>query len=561
VEVKMKKLFVVLLVLLLCASVAIIGCAAPAPTAPTPTAPAAPSAPTTSAPVTSAPVTTPAAPTPGKPAPAAPAKPAAPTGPQYGGFLRIVEPSTPFGPFGLVWTSPFGHTVQQVCEEAWLEQFADGSIGPKLAESYELDNDPAKPSMTFKFRKGIKFHDGTELDADIAKWSVQMLKDSGLFASVTYLKSLDVIDKYTLKTPMTDWRNSIVPAFAQNQHFIVSPTALETKGETWLRWNMVGTGPFRQTEYVSDSYLKAIRFDDYWQTGKPYLQGVDFMFVVDEMTRVALWKSGGADLMNLAGNARIASDFQKEGEKIDSQVAGAFILLPDGANADSPFANLKVRQAVEYAIDKAAIAKAFGFGFWEAASQIPSPIAPAYIADLAARNYDTAKAKQLLTEGGFPNGFKTKIIADNTQNQNVLVALQSQLGEVGIQVDLDIVDPMKLREYQAQGWNNGLVYTPLGMEGNCIPSMGFNFPPKRTGRFLVVKDPPNWQKVYEEAGTSSQMEPKLLQGFTREMHDDVMVIPICWYPNLYVVSKKLNDYGMPKNRIGWWAYADMWFSK
>jgi peptide/nickel transport system substrate-binding protein len=174
--------------------------------------------------------------------------------------------------------------------------------------------------------------------------------------------------------------------------------------------------------------MKAIRFDDYWQEGRPYLQGIEYNFVVDEMTRIALWESGGADLMSLAGNARIAKDLRDRGYKIESQLGGqepCKVLISDSANADSPFSNIKVRQAVEYAIDKEAIAKAFGYGFWEAAPQVPSPIAPAHIPDLVPRAYDTAKAKQLLTEAGFPNGFKSKIIAANTQNKDILVALQS----------------------------------------------------------------------------------------------------------------------------------------
>ena len=449
----------------------------------------------------------------------------------------------------------------QVCLEAFLKEKADGTLQPKIATSWVINNDPKNPSITFTFRKGVRFHDGTELNARVASWSIQKLKDSGLFASVRYLKSLEVKDDYTLYIPMTEWRSSLMPAFAKNQHYLVSPTALENKGIDWLRWNMVGTGPFKQLSYQKDVVLKTVRNEDYWQPGKPYLFGVDYLFIADEMTRNALFRSGGAEVLNTAGNARVASEFAAQGYKVVAQVSGAEILIPDSANATSPWANLKVRQAAEYAIDKEAIAKAFGFGYWKAANQVPSPEAPAHTPTLPGRKYDTAKAKQLLSEAGFPNGFKTKIIAANTANKDILVALQSHLAAVGIQVDLDFVEPMKVTEFQSKGWNNALLYILMAGEGNYIPSIGFNFPPARTGRYTVVKDPPNWKAIYDKAGTSAVMEPKLTQGFTQAQYDDVMLIPIYWETALYVLRSNVQDFGLGTLGVGLWECADTWLSK
>lgn len=107
-------------------------------------------------------------------------------------------------------------------------------------------------------------------------------------------------------------------------------------------------------------------------------------------------------------------------------------LVPDSVNAESPWSNIKVRQAAEYAIDKDALTKALGFGFAQTAYQLATPTSAAYISGLSGRKYDMAKAKQILSEAGYPNGFKTRIIASTTDNRDIVVAMQSYLGKIGI---------------------------------------------------------------------------------------------------------------------------------
>jgi ABC-type transport system substrate-binding protein len=144
-----------------------------------------------------------------------------------------------------------------------------------------------------------------------------------LFASVTYFKSLEVIDDYTLYCPMTEWRNSNLPARAMNEQYMVSPTALEKNGLDWMRTHMVGTGPFIHTDYHREVSLSTKRNPNYWQTGKPYADQIQYLFVTDPLTQQALFKSGGAEIYNTNGNAMIASQLDAIGYKIISAMAGA----------------------------------------------------------------------------------------------------------------------------------------------------------------------------------------------------------------------------------------------
>ena len=111
---------------------------------------------------------------------------------------------------------------------------------PALALSYKLD--PKEPSITFQLRKGVKFHDGTDFNAQSLKWNLDMLKKEGVFTSQRYYKSIEVVDDYTLKIVLTEWRSSLMPAFAANMIYQISPTTYQKLGADGVRWYMVGTG-------------------------------------------------------------------------------------------------------------------------------------------------------------------------------------------------------------------------------------------------------------------------------------------------------------------------------
>jgi ABC-type transport system substrate-binding protein len=156
-------------------------------------------------------------------------------------------------------------------------------------------------------------------------------------------------------------------------------------------------------------------------------------------------------------------------------------------------------------------------------------------------------------------------VAATSANKDVVVAIQSQLKAVGIDVDLDFVEQMKITEMQSKGWKNALLFTLFQAEGNMIPAIGFNFPPGRTHRYTVVKDPPNWKQVYDAAGTPAKWEAKLNQGFTQAIFDDAMFIPIYWEPIMYVVKDNVRDIGLgtlgPIGSGLGWETADTWLSK
>jgi peptide/nickel transport system substrate-binding protein len=567
----MKKVLIPMVILLVCCFV-ITGCASQSTPSATSAAPPTSLVTTSAAPATSAAIskTTPISNTanPTSNASTAPTGQGAPPissvssneAAKYGGTIKWVEPTAPGQPLGIPWLTSQVNGSMQLCLEPLFRENIDGTLVPRLALNYKLE--PKEPSLTFELRKGVKFHDGSDFNAQSFKWNLEMLKKDGVFTSQRYYKSIEVVDDYTIKIVLTQWRSSLMPAFAANMIYQISPTSYQKLGADGVRWNMVGTGPFKQAEFKQDVSLKAVKFDNYWNAGKPYLNSVDYIFVADELTRVALYKSGTTDILNCARSGRVASEFQAQGYKILTQASQTSALFPDSANADSAWSSFKVRQAAEYAIDKESIARAFGYGFSTPAYQLPNPKSSAYVSSIQARKYDVAKAKQLLTEAGYPNGFKTRIIAQAaTANRDLIVAIQAYLGKIGIVCDLEFVEQAKYTEYTGNTWKNALIYASVGQSANFNQMIGNVFASPRSN-YKSNGNPPNWDAIYNAASTDINVSPVTQQACVQALTDDLTVITINYEADQWVVNDKLMDSGIGARGAGsYWNPDYAWWNK
>ncbi len=483
----------------------------------------------------------------------------------YGGNLRIIQPSSPASPIGWIGETA-GEALRnaQLSIELLLRGQVDGSMLPGLATAYKVDTNPSSPSITFTLRKGVKFHDGTDFNAQAVKWNLEQTKAGpAMVMSGAYWKSFDIIDDYTIRVNLTAWQNRNLQGFAMGSGSIISPTAYQKNGIDWMRWHMVGTGPFIQKDFQQDVTLKTTKFDGYWDKGKPYLDGVQYLYVADEMTRLALFKSGGADALDLSGNGRLANDLKASGYQIISKLGGTNALIPDSMNADSPWSNAKVRQAAEYALDKDALNKAFGYGYTEAAYQLPSPSNSSYDPNFTgARKYDVAKAKQLLTDAGYPNGFKTRLIASSNA-RDIVTAMQSYLQKVGIQADLEFPEPAKLNSYTQSGvgWNNGLIYQYISEYPNYNYSLNlwFGVP---TSWFPSLKKPDGWKDALMASMVTENPDNTMIRKLVKTMYDDATIITVNYPAQMLATTSQVHDTGM-LSRIAYyyWNPQDAWLSK
>lgn len=324
---------------------------------PSPTTSASPS-PTTTTQTTTAPTTT----------------------PQYGGVLKIITPASPVN-LGLpsAATGMDDSFSRRYCAESLVGFDNKGKLipVPLLATGWQIS--PNYKTVMLTLRQGVKFHDGTDFNAAAAKFNLDMYiqakSASPLMKSMT---SVDIVDDYTIRLNLSTYQPTILTGVqGPGQSLIFSPTALKTMGDQCLTYP-VGTGPFKFVSYTRDVSLEFARFDSYWQKGKPYLNGIKWLFIVDPMTSLAAFKAGDGDVLREV-TAKDASALKATGKYNISMVPKTVEgLISDGAHAGSPFSDIRVRRAISYAIDNDALVKMLSYGFNSPANQLAPPSGPFY---------------------------------------------------------------------------------------------------------------------------------------------------------------------------------------
>jgi peptide/nickel transport system substrate-binding protein len=548
---KMKKGFMLAAILLILVAL-LVGCS---PSTTTPTAStkqatsATPVAPKTTAPPigTALPAVTTAAPT---------------STVQTGGVLKILVSgsSTNFGnPIQM--NTPTDNMYGAPAMEGLVKIDPNGNLAPWLATSWTISADGK--SMTFTLRQGVKFHDGTEFNAQAAKQSLEMSK-AGEWPQFKTVASFEALDNYTLKMTFSesfDW--SIVGAMGRVlTGWIFSPTYLQTHDKTVTAFHPVGTGPFRFVSYQKDTAIKYEKNPEYWDKGKPYLDAMEFDMMADVNSGVLSYKSGAASVLyNLP--AKYVNDLQKSGSQIIKVPASAIDIYPDSAKATSPFSNQKVREALDYAIDKKAIADALGYGFYEPAYQ---PFPAGYWAaapDLVGHPYNPAKAKQLLAEAGYANGFKTTLTLQTGAAQDAPVAIQANLKDVGIDCAIVNVTLPAFSALSTKGWD-GLCMASTGMPlPGLDPGTMLKSHPISLGAVIVsVKREPEIEDLF----LKSNMEPD--NNKRKAMLQQISKLMIDKYAQLcYIYSAPVLSAAQPQVHnldIGinpWPNYGSAWLSK
>jgi peptide/nickel transport system substrate-binding protein len=537
-----KKGFITLAILLL-VSIIFASCASPAATtspAPTATAPATTPAKTT--PATTTPSTTSSPTT--SPGPTTPAG----VTPKYGGTLRIIYDAPPSGSIGypqeLVGDASF---APQLVIEPLIRENNKGEWTPWLAESYKLADDHS--SMTIKLRKGIKFHDGSDFNAEVAQWN---MNNSIAAMQAPYWTSVDIVDDYTVRVNLSQWQNTM-----QFSTWMISKAAFDKNGLDWVRQHPVGTGPFKFVEYQKDTSFTAVRNPDYWRKDAngnqlPYLDEVKILFIADPVTEESAMQAGEADMLVIKHGSKVASDLASTGLMVKSAAIDTTVLFGDTINPDSPWANQKVREAIGYAIDREAIAIGMGYGFWKPAYQIPGSADLPWVADFPlARKYDVEKAKQLLTEAGYPDGFTTSIVAcPFSLNRDIPVAVQGYLDKIGIKAEVLYPDAGKFTmDYMLGNWHNALVYEPIAGFPNYMLIFSILFNPI-TNWHPSWERTPEWLEVYNAALNAPAPDVGLMRAATDLLTKNALMTPVNeggrgWVYQSYVMDAGILETNLP----------------
>ncbi|QHM76098.1 Glutathione-binding protein GsiB [Mixta theicola] len=310
-----------------------------------------------------------------------------------------------------------------------------------LAESYQASPDGL--TWTIKLRPGIRFQDGTEFNAEAVKVNLDRASDEdnhlkryNLFKHIATTEAIDASTvKITLKQPFSAFINILAhPAAA-----MISPTALKKYGKE-IGFHPVGTGPYQFVTWNQTDFVKVKKWDGYWKKGYPKLDSITWRPIVDNNTRAAMLQTGEANFAFPIPYEQ-AKLLEKNG-KLDLVSTPSIMQRYISFNVtQKPFDNPKVREAINYAINRQALSKVAFAGYATPATGIVPP-SIAYAQRYPAIEYNPAKARELLKEAGYANGFSTTLWSSHNHStaQKVLQFTQQQLAQIGIKVKVTAMD-------------------------------------------------------------------------------------------------------------------------
>jgi peptide/nickel transport system substrate-binding protein len=492
---------------------------------------------------------------------ASPAKTTGSEQPQYGGTLRVISLA---GPHDLGYYPDMGPGDTWLGYSEQLLNFdRNGNLVPVLAESWDIDK--AAPSLTWHLRKNVKFHDGTPFNADAVIWTFQLIKEAGRLQYADTIKSMEAIDDNTVRFNLTKYNTMMITTWGNDIPY-VSPTAIKTNGKEWALTNAYGTGPFKIKEFKRDTYLKLEKNTDYWRSGRPYLDAVEFRYMSDQMTAAASLQAGEADLLFRAADINTGIDLEKKGYKVtwEGVTDGVdYFMLPDSANPGSILAKKEVREAIEYAIDRPALAQAITQGHGAPQFQLAPLNNAAYNSDYKGREYNPEKAKQLLKQAGYPDGFETTIYTCSmfAGAVDAATSVQASLAAVGIKAKLDVGDIAKFFTQRAQGWKDGLQLGLFGLD----PSYDHVFllhlgPLPTTNPLASLGRTPEYTALVSKASqlTDTQSEQALVKQLVKQVAEDAMVIPLFTSDSVWIMQNKVHFNYVGTNT---WKIYDDWIEK
>ncbi len=344
--------------------------------------------------------------------------------------------------------------------DSLLQPTADGTgVQPGLATAWSFSDDGL--TLTLDLRDGTKFADGSPITAEDVKWSLDRARnpDNGIWSfTLGSVASIDAAaNQVVLHLASPD--PTILPALAMfnasimpQKLFEAEPGATDADKAKTFAEHPIGSGAFVLKEWKRGSSMVIERNPYYWEMGAdgkplPYVDAVRFEIVPDDATRILKLQSrelDAAEFIPLSRVGELRSDSNMNMELFPSTKVNSVLMnnrpeLPDGT--PNPLSDLRVREAINYATNKQALIQVVNFGIGTPMQSYMSTTTP-YYAAIRGYDYDLEKAKSLLADAGYPDGFTVTAIstAGSQDDLSLLTALQSMWGDAGIQLKVEQLD-------------------------------------------------------------------------------------------------------------------------
>ena len=419
-----------------------------------------------------------------------------------------------------------------------------GEIVMDLAESYELLEDQV--TWEFKIREDAVFHDGTPVTAEDVAWSLTRVmtdESSSDYMNFSPLAEAVAVDDYTVHVVSKDPYPIMLQLLCKGGAAVLPKAYFEENGEeAWLA-NPIGSGPYQLTEYVKDDHVTLVPFADYYGEQNPDWEEVIFRVVPESSTRVGELIAGNVDAVNMV--------IPTEWERVNGNEGTAVVNGPStrvyqlALKTDKgPTADLRVRQAIDLAIDDQTIVDTILQGAGTPMlTRVPSGVNGCNEDLVGKYNYDPERAKELLAEAGYPDGFSMKIEAPTgryTMDAEISQAIVAMLSQVGITVDLQLLE--------SSAYSN--VFSAHSAEDGFMTCFGLGFFDASYGMIgyfgVNTSGESNWNNqeyidMYYEAEFNMNEEERtqLFQEMQQMVADEVPYAIICQIDNSYGVKDSI----------------------
>ncbi len=418
----------------------------------------------------------------------------------------------------------------------------DGRFQPALAESW---SNPNPLTWQFKLRRGVRFHNGEEFNADAVKFSFDRVLNrefrSPMLARISHIRSVDVVDPFTVNfttaAPFPTMLFSVVEAsFAA---LIMPPRyARETAPEVLAR-QPVGTGPYRFVEWRRDDRVVLEANPDYWG-GAPRIRRAVWRPISETRTRIAELRSGGVDLAGDIPPEEVAG-LNRAPTKVVDVASDALFFFAFETLRPSPLQDRRVRQAMHYAIDVDAIQRAIMGGYGRRIAVTLPRTAFGYPQDMQPYPYDPARARALLAEAGHANGFALPLTARQgryLKDREVMEACFGYLSRVGIRVEARYLEQSVWAQVSERRGREGLIFGGWsGMDADLVW-----YPLLYTGQFQSYYSNPQLDALLDRGRSSVDQDERLriYRQAAEIIKDDAPLLPLFQPPLIYGLNARLN---------------------
>lgn len=342
----------------------------------------------------------------------------------------------------------------------------NNDLQPMLADSYEIVDDT---TMKVTLKQGVKFHNGDEFTAEDVKFSLERVaQTSTLKENPNYkqIKEVQVLDNYNLNIITFEPEPSIIHRLSRLGSGMLPKKYIEENGWDYFLEHPIGTGPYKFVEWVRDNKIVFEKFDDYYQGNVSEWDTVTFRIIPENSTRVAELLTGGVDIATNIPPADWDRVNSNNGTSLKQEVSNRSIFLMLRTTEGYPTSDVRVRQAIDYAIDDGMLTEMALKG---AGIPVLSTVGPGNFGHEPSLyntfNYDLEKSKQLLADAGYPDGFEMTLYSPKGRylmDAEVSELIVGMLSQVGIKVNLEFLEWSNFIEMRNANKNKDAYMLGLG---------------------------------------------------------------------------------------------------